>query len=82
MSKLTRSLAGAGALGTLVVGLVPAVQSSATPAPAQSVQRGSETKTFGSPLVLAHRGASGYRPEHTAAAYDLAVAQGGRLHRT
>ena len=28
------------------------------------------------PLVLAHRGASGYRPEHTLAAYDLAVEQG------
>jgi glycerophosphoryl diester phosphodiesterase len=28
------------------------------------------------PLVIAHRGASGYRPEHTAAAYQLAVSQG------
>ena len=28
------------------------------------------------PLVLAHRGASGYRPEHTLAAYRLAVRQG------
>lgn len=28
------------------------------------------------PLVIAHRGASGYRPEHTRAAYDLAIAQG------
>jgi glycerophosphoryl diester phosphodiesterase len=26
--------------------------------------------------VIAHRGASGYRPEHTAAAYQLAIAQG------
>lgn len=29
-----------------------------------------------SPLVVSHRGASGYRPEHTLAAYELAVAQG------
>lgn len=29
-----------------------------------------------SPLVVSHRGASGYRPEHTIAAYDLAVRQG------
>ncbi len=29
-----------------------------------------------SPLVVAHRGASGYRPEHTLAAYELAVAMG------
>lgn len=28
------------------------------------------------PLVIAHRGASGYRPEHTASAYRLAFAQG------
>lgn len=27
-------------------------------------------------LVVAHRGASGYRPEHTLAAYELAVSQG------
>jgi glycerophosphoryl diester phosphodiesterase len=28
------------------------------------------------PLVIAHRGASGYRPEHTLAAYALAIEQG------
>lgn len=28
------------------------------------------------PLVIAHRGASGERPEHTIAAYELAIAQG------
>ena len=28
------------------------------------------------PLVIAHRGASGYRPEHTAAAYQLAITLG------
>ncbi len=27
------------------------------------------------PLVIAHRGASGYRPEHTLAAYELAIQQ-------
>jgi glycerophosphoryl diester phosphodiesterase len=29
-----------------------------------------------SPIVIAHRGASGYRPEHTIAAYELAIDQG------
>ena len=29
-----------------------------------------------SPLVIAHRGASGYHPEHTRAAYDSAIAMG------
>ncbi|WP_349741603.1 glycerophosphodiester phosphodiesterase family protein [Roseateles cavernae] len=28
------------------------------------------------PLLIAHRGASGYLPEHTLAAYELAIAQG------
>ena len=28
------------------------------------------------PIVIAHRGASAYRPEHTLAAYDLAIEQG------
>ncbi len=28
------------------------------------------------PLVIAHRGASGYRPEHTLAAYELAIQMG------
>ncbi len=32
--------------------------------------------TARTPLVIAHRGASGYRPEHTLAAYRLAIEQG------
>jgi len=28
------------------------------------------------PVIIAHRGASGYRPEHTLAAYELAIEQG------
>ena len=32
--------------------------------------------TGGRPLVIAHRGASGHRPEHTVAAYELAIRQG------
>ena len=31
---------------------------------------------FPSPLIIAHRGASGHRPEHTLAAYELAIEQG------
>ena len=37
------------------------------PAPTASLDR---------PIVIAHRGASGYRPEHTLAAYELAIDQG------
>lgn len=33
-------------------------------------------KSLPSPIVIAHRGASGERPEHTLAAYDLAIQKG------
>ncbi|AUB34764.1 glycerophosphoryl diester phosphodiesterase [Nostoc flagelliforme CCNUN1] len=29
------------------------------------------------PIIIAHRGASGYRPEHTLAAYELAIPAAG-----
>ncbi len=35
-----------------------------------------EKALHGEPLVIAHRGASGYRPEHTLAAYKLAIDMG------
>lgn len=35
-----------------------------------------DSKPLSHPLVIAHRGASGERPEHTIAAYDLAITQG------
>lgn len=34
------------------------------------------TTPFPTPIVIAHRGASGSRPEHTLAAYALAIEQG------
>ncbi|MDZ8188233.1 MAG: glycerophosphodiester phosphodiesterase [Nostoc sp. ChiSLP02] len=35
-----------------------------------------KTFTGNPPIIIAHRGASGYRPEHTLAAYELAIALG------
>jgi glycerophosphoryl diester phosphodiesterase len=35
-----------------------------------------QTKTQNKPLLIAHRGASGYAPEHTFEAYRIAMAQG------
>lgn len=64
---------------SVVSGLLAAAPFAA-PAHAESPQR---AKAHGAghpapvgPLVIAHRGASGYRPEHTLAAYELAVAMG------
>ncbi|MCU0526482.1 MAG: esterase-like activity of phytase family protein [Elainella sp. Prado103] len=44
--------------------------------PAVSATTEFETLTGEAPIVIGHRGASGLRPEHTLAAYKLAIAQG------
>ena len=35
--------------------------------------------SLSSPIVIAHRGASGFRPEHTIAGYELAIDQGANV---
>ena len=47
------------------------VQAAPQPTPTRS-----SLAPVGEPLVIAHRGASGYRPEHTLAAYRLAIQMG------
>lgn len=56
--------------GAVGLALSPALALAAVPA---HNARMDPTKT---PIVIAHRGASGLRPEHTLAAYDLAIDQG------
>jgi glycerophosphoryl diester phosphodiesterase len=81
MSKLLPALAAAGALvlGAAVTG---GTASAASPVPDGAVSpvpggaASSHQPAADRPLVLAHRGASGYRPEHTSAAYELAAAMG------
>jgi glycerophosphoryl diester phosphodiesterase len=46
------------------------------PSPAAFAATPYNTLSGAAPLVIAHRGASGYRPEHTIEAYTLAIAQG------
>ncbi|MBA2388743.1 MAG: glycerophosphodiester phosphodiesterase [Geodermatophilaceae bacterium] len=41
-----------------------------------AAQEAPTAESVASPLVIAHRGASGYRPEHTLAAYELAIRMG------
>ncbi len=52
-------------LATLATAWTPAVQA-----------QGYNTLTGAAPLVIGHRGASGYRPEHTLEAYRLAISMG------
>ncbi|MDZ5623367.1 glycerophosphodiester phosphodiesterase [Nocardioides bizhenqiangii] len=73
-----RALLVASALTALA--LAPVV-STADAAPvdklgARSAPTARTVAQYDEPLVFAHRGASGYRPEHTLAAYQLAVEQG------
>jgi glycerophosphoryl diester phosphodiesterase len=65
----TRIMSLAGLALALTAGLVPST-AHAAPAPDRRIQQLDE------PLVLGHRGASGYRPEHTLASYRLAIKQG------
>lgn len=51
----------------------------ALPPAAPAVAASFETLTGAAPLVIAHRGASGYLPEHTLAAYELAIRMGADL---
>ena len=51
----------------------PVLLTPPTPAAAADEQRRSEQAA---PIVIGHRGASGYRPEHTLAAYRLAIRLG------
>jgi glycerophosphoryl diester phosphodiesterase len=53
--------------------LLALIQVAGATAGGERVDRGREHKL---PLVIGHRGASGYRPEHTLAAYRLAIAMG------
>ncbi len=52
------------------VSLVPTHAASAAPRPPAA------SSQVDTPIVVAHRGASGYRPEHTLAAYRLAIRMG------
>jgi glycerophosphoryl diester phosphodiesterase len=60
----------AGCLATL--SLLAAVPAMAQGAPMPSTR----SEPLSPPIVIAHRGASGLRPEHTIAAYTLAIEQG------
>ncbi|MEU6074496.1 glycerophosphodiester phosphodiesterase [Micromonospora sp. NPDC047074] len=70
---MRRTLSALGVAGALLAAaaVVPTVTASAAPAPAAESFRAADR-----PLVIAHRGASGYRPEHTLEAYRLAIRQG------
>ncbi|MFI7487098.1 glycerophosphodiester phosphodiesterase [Micromonospora echinaurantiaca] len=76
---MRRTLSALGLAGAVLAAVVavPIMGASASPAasPAAGPAGGAE-QAGNRPLVIAHRGASGYRPEHTLEAYRLAIRQG------
>lgn len=70
-----RSIAPLLAVTTLAVAGAGLVIVPSTTATADD-QRSRAGRSTGAPIVIAHRGASGYRPEHTVAAYRLAIRMG------
>lgn len=68
------------ALAVLLTSALPLSATAAYAADPASLASGDTTTAtaplVAEPLVIGHRGASGHRPEHTLAAYRLAIAQG------
>jgi glycerophosphoryl diester phosphodiesterase len=58
-----------------IAGLLAVISLTAGLAATQGDAQGS-AGTNAEPLVIGHRGASGYRPEHTLGSYELAIAMG------
>lgn len=63
----------AALLAVPVVAVTIAVPASAERGGPPHGDRGAHPAASAGPLVIGHRGASGYRPEHTLAAYQLAI---------
>lgn len=59
------------AVALSVTATVASISAPAVAAPAEATE-----PSLVEPVLIGHRGASGYRPEHTLAAYELAIAQG------
>jgi glycerophosphoryl diester phosphodiesterase len=70
--RRTRRALGALAVAAAALGLAAAPGALG----AQPSAGAGATLTGGRPIVIGHRGASGYRPEHTLEAYRLAIRQG------
>ncbi|MEU0395139.1 glycerophosphodiester phosphodiesterase [Streptomyces sp. NPDC006208] len=75
-----RSVLGAAVLGTAAIGVgAGAGTAQASPAGERHGGHRPSYRDLPVPTVIAHRGASGYRPEHTLGAYQLALDMGAHV---
>ena len=70
---MRRTLSTLGLAGVLLAAAAMAVPTIAAAEPSTGADR---TRANDRPIVIGHRGASGYRPEHTLEAYRLAIRMG------
>ncbi|MEV6374570.1 glycerophosphodiester phosphodiesterase [Micromonospora musae] len=70
---MRRTVPTGGLAGALVTA---AVAGPTVAAPTESTESGTSARASDRPIVIAHRGASGYRPEHTLESYRLAIRMG------
>ncbi|KAI3345903.1 glycerophosphodiester phosphodiesterase [Clostridium botulinum] len=74
--KKTRKLVALATALVLSVGLVVCGQVSCNAATISASREANQSVTKSDKIIIAHRGASGYLPEHTLEAYSLAYAMG------
>ncbi|MEV0778808.1 glycerophosphodiester phosphodiesterase [Streptomyces sp. NPDC050433] len=77
-----RTVLGAAVLGSAALGLSAGTAGTAQAAPAADARGGSNRpphKGLPVPTIIGHRGASGYRPEHTLGSYQLALDLGAHV---
>ncbi|WP_030754366.1 glycerophosphodiester phosphodiesterase [Streptomyces sp. NRRL F-5135] len=74
-----RTVLGAAVLGSAAVGLPVATQATAQAAERGTADRGPAGPRLPVPTIVGHRGASGYRPEHTLGSYQLALDMGAHV---
>lgn len=77
-TRTTLVAAAAGLLSAATLA-VPAVSGAVHPSRATALSVGTSDNAYDdvkTPVIFGHRGAAGYRPEHTLASYDLAIRLG------
>lgn len=71
-----KRILGTAVLAAFAPFLLTPTSTAATPTAAPVAPRAAAKPDTAVPLVIGHRGASGYRPEHTLASYRLAIGMG------